>query len=224
MNYNSLLVMAAMLAFGLGILGIAFAINRSSQGRSARRWVALAALGLLAGTGINLFNACLLVVQPGWAAVVVDVNSGVLREPPLAPGIALITPVLQEAILYPTHERVYSMSDASADGSAQGSDGLEALTRDRQKVTLHVTVTYHIEILDVNEIHLRWQDRYEAGFIRPSVRAVARDVVSKYKADAIYGEKREALGTAIEDKARARMDAEGLTLTELRIDDIVFLD
>ena len=224
MNFSGLLGIVAILAFGVGILGVAFAFTLASQGRSARSGVTLAAVGFVSGVVLFVVSSGILIVQPARAAVIVNVISGELKEPPQGPGTTIIIPGLQEYIIYPTDQREYTMSGTSSEGRIQGNDALEALTEDGQKVRLDITVIYQLTIDNVNDIHVRWQSRYEAGFIRPTVRAVARDVVSKYKADAIYGEKREALGTDIENKVRESMNAEGLTLTQLLVRQIEFTD
>ena len=83
---------------------------------------------------------------------------------------------------------------------------------------------YRIDRQDVNFIHLNWQNRYESDFIRPTVRAVARDVVSQFEAEAIYGLEREALTGQISELVSERLLEQGLTLTSFLVRQIGFND
>ncbi len=224
MNFSGLLGIVAVLAFGVGILGVAFAFTLASQGRSARGGFMLAVVGFASGVVLFVISSGILIVQPARAAVIVNVLSGELETPARAPGTSIIIPGLQEYIIYQTDQREYTMSGISTEGRLQGNDAVEALTVDGQEIRLDITVLYRIERKDVNQIHLNWQNRYESDFIRPTVRAVARDVVSQFEAEAIYGLEREALGGRISELVGRRMAAEGLTLTSLLVRQIDFND
>ena len=224
MNFSGLLGIVAILAFGVGILGVAFAFTLASQGRSARGGFMLAVVGFAGGIVLFIVSSGILIVQPARAAVIVNVLSGELETPARAPGTSIIIPGLQEYIIYPTDQREYTMSGISSEGRLQGNDAVEALTVDGQEIRLDITVLYRIVRNDVNQIHLNWQNRYESDFIRPTVRAVARDVVSQFQAEAIYGLEREALGGRISDTVSQRMQGQGLTLTSLLVRQIEFND
>ena len=224
MNFGGLLGIVAVLAFGVGILGVAFAFTLASQGRSARGGVMLALVGFAAGIALFIISSGILIVQPARAAVIVNVLTGELEDPARAPGTSIIIPGLQEYIIYQTDQREYTMSGISTEGRLQGNDAVEALTVDGQEIRLDITVLYRIDRNDVNQIHLNWQNRYESDFIRPTVRAVARDVVSQFEAEAIYGLEREALGGRISELVAQRMIGEGLTLTSLLVRQIDFND
>ena len=222
MNFGGLLGIVAVLAFGIGILGVAFAFTLASQGRSSRSGVVLALFGFAGGIVLFIVSSGILIVQPARAAVIVNVLTGELDDPARAPGTSIIIPGLQEYIIYPTDQREYTMSGISNEGRLQGNDAVEALTKDGQEVKLDITVLYRIERQDVNQIHLNWQNRYELDFIRPTVRAVTRDVVSVFEAEAIYGQSREELGTQISAAVGASMKEQGLTLTSLLVRQIEF--
>jgi regulator of protease activity HflC (stomatin/prohibitin superfamily) len=222
MNFGSILQVIAILAIGIGVLGVAFSFTLASQGRSASGGVFLAVIGFVAGILLFVISSGILIIQPAHAAVVVNVLSGQLEEPARGPGTSIIIPGVQEYIIYPTDQQEYTMSGISTEGDKQGNDAVTALTVDGQQVQLDITVFYNIQRDDVNTLHLSWQSRYENDFIRPTVRAVARDIVSQFKAEAIYGADREQLGGEIEARVRADMKAQGLTLTTLLVRQIVF--
>ncbi len=224
MNFGSILQVVAILAFGVGILGVAFTFTLASQGRSARGGVLLALVGFVGGIVLFIVSSGILIVPPARAAVIVNVLSGELEDPARAPGTSIIIPGLQEFIIYPTDQQEYTMSGITTEGRIQGNDAVEALTVDGQEIRLDITVLYRIDREDVNFIHLNWQSRYESDFIRPTVRAVARDVVSQFEAEAIYGLEREALGGRISELVGERIAEQGLTLTSLLVRQIDFND
>ncbi len=224
MNFASILQVIAILAFGVGILGVAFTFTLASQGRSARGGILLALVGFVSGIVIFIVSSGILIVPPARAAVIVNVLTGELEEPARAPGTSIIIPGLQEFIIYPTDQQEYTMSGITSEGRIQGNDAVEALTVDGQEIRLDITVLYRVSRQDVNQIHLNWQRRYESDFIRPTVRAVARDVVSQFEAEAIYGLEREALGGRISELVSMRMAEQGLTLTALLVRQIDFND
>ena len=224
MNFGSILQVIAILAFGVGILGVAYTFTLASQGRSARGGGLLALVGFAGGIVLFIISSGILIVQPARAAVIVNVLSGELEEPARAPGTSIILPGLQEYIIYQTDQREYTMSGISREGRLQGDDAVNALTVDGQEIRLDITVLYRISREDVNQIHLNWQSRYESDYIRPTVRAVARDVVSQFEAEAIYGLEREALGGRISALVMERMATQGLTLTSLLVRQIDFND
>ena len=139
--------MVAILAFGVGILGVAFTFTLASQGRSARGGVLLALWGGFVG-GIVLFivSSGILIVPPARAAVIVNVLSGELEDPARAPGTSIIIPGLQEFIIYPTDQQEYTMSGITTEGRIQGNDAVEALTVDGQEIRLDITVLYRVSI------------------------------------------------------------------------------
>ncbi len=224
MNFGSILQVIAILAFGVGILGVAFTFTLASQGRSARGGVLLALVGFVGGIVLFVVSSGILIVPPARSAVIVNVLSGELEEPARAPGTSIIIPGLQEFIVYPTDQQEYTMSGISSEGRIQGNDAVEALTVDGQEIRLDITVLYRIDREDVNFIHLNWQNRYESDFIRPTVRAVARDVVSQFEAEAIYGLEREALTGQISELVSERLLEQGLTLTSFLVRQIGFND
>ena len=224
MNFASILQVIAILAFGVGILGVAFTFTLASQGRSARGGILLALVGFVSGIVLFIVSSGILIVPPARAAVIVNVLTGELEEPARAPGTSIIIPGLQEFIIYPTDQQEYTMSGITSEGRIQGNDAVEALTVDGQEIRLDITVLYRVSRQDVNQIHLNWQRRYESDFIRPTVRAVARDVVSQFEAEAIYGLEREALGGRISELVTQRMAEQGLTLTSLLVRQIDFND
>jgi regulator of protease activity HflC (stomatin/prohibitin superfamily) len=221
-SISAVIQLFAFALFLVGFVGIALVVLSVSQNRPARNGVLLAIVGFLFGGIMLLVSGGILVVEPTQTAVIANVLSGELEEPARAPGTSIVIPGLQEVFVYPTSRQEYTMSGVTEEGRQQGDDSLTALTRDGQEISMDVTVIYRIDRLDANSVHLKWQDRYEAQFIRPSVRAIARDVVSTYTASDIYGAGRAAMQTDIDAQLGERLLEDGITLADLLVRRIGF--
>src|SRR2546423_1829199 len=75
-----------------------------------------------------------------------------------------------------------------------------------------------------NLIHLKYRDRYEEDFVRPTVRAVTRDVISGYNVEQLYGEKRSEVQQKIHDAVIAKFADSGLDMRDLLLRNITFSD
>ena len=237
MNISGVIQIIGVGGFLLGILGIVIFVSNVSQGRSGRSGVLLAVLGFVLGILFTIVANGILVVEPTRTAVIVNVLTGELEDPARPPGTSIVIPGIQTPIVYPTDEQEYTMSGIPNEGRVQGDDAVQALTRDGQQVFMDVTVLYRIERENANTVHLKWQQRYEPQFIRPQLRAIVRDVVSQFQAEAIYGTGtvssqdssgdtvlagREEMQREVEDRLREVMAEAGLTLSDVLIRNIQF--
>ncbi|MEP7292952.1 MAG: prohibitin family protein [Chloroflexota bacterium] len=195
----------------------------SSQGRPIRNGIVLAGVGIVVGLVFSFVSQGILIVQPQEVAVVFNTVNGDL-ETPRRSGTSIVIPVIQQVTIYPIEQQQYTMSGSPNEGALQGNDAVAARTVDGQEVGLDVTILYSIDPNQVNTVHQRWQTRYTEDFIRPTTRGLIRDVVSRYRAVDIYGEKRTELEQAVTDLLATRMQEEGLTLTDVLVRDITFSD
>ncbi|HYO87186.1 MAG TPA: prohibitin family protein [Candidatus Limnocylindrales bacterium] len=223
MSVSALFGFVALLGVAALIGGIALAVLAASQGRPVRNGVMLAIVGVVIGILGGVLSQGILVVQPAERAVVFNTLSGSLETPRL-PGTNIIVPVLQQATLYDMSQKQYTMSGQTNEGARSGDDAVRARTIDGQEVQMDITVLYSIDPDQVNIIHQRWQNRYEDDFIRPTTRGFVRDIVSAYRADDIYGERRGEMEDRIQAQLTTRMTEEGLILSDLLVRDINFSD
>ncbi|MGB1285126.1 MAG: SPFH domain-containing protein [Aggregatilineales bacterium] len=221
-DISSILQVIALGGFLVGFAGIALVVAAASQGRPVRGGVLLAGLGFFAGIILMVAGNGLLVVPPAQTAVVVNVLSGELEDPPRAPGTSIILPGVQQVIIYRTDQQEYTMSGESNEGAQRGNDAVEALTEDGQTVNLDITVIYRIERENANTVHLKWQNRYEDQFVRQAIRSIVRDVVATYDAVNIYGGDRTNMQQEIQTQLATAMLEEGLSLSSLRVRTIRF--
>jgi regulator of protease activity HflC (stomatin/prohibitin superfamily) len=114
------------------------------------------------------------------------------------------------------------MSGLPNEGQVSGNDAVRGRTSDGQEVFLDITVIYAIDPAEAHIVHQRWQTGWQDNLIRPTVRGQAREVVSRYRAEDIFGEQRTAVEDSLEELLSARLDEEGFILTDLLVRDVTF--
>jgi regulator of protease activity HflC (stomatin/prohibitin superfamily) len=218
---SSLLGAVALLGF-LGFLGgVGLVVVAASQGRPVRGGISLAGIGLVTGLVFSVVSQGILIVEPTQVAVVFNTINGELGTP-RRPGTHIVVPVLQSATIYPIEQQQYTMSGLPTEGQVAGNDAVRGRTSDGQEIFLDVTVLYGVDPLEANVVHTRWQNRYQNDFVRPTIRGLAREVVSRFRAEDIFGEQRTAVEDSLEELMSTRMDEEGFILTDLLIRDVTF--
>ncbi|MCB9452198.1 MAG: prohibitin family protein [Anaerolineaceae bacterium] len=213
----------ALIGGVLFLAGIAIAVTSVSQGRNARGGAMLAVIGLVVGLLFGIISQGILIVEPTQVAVIFNTLTGKLEDPRLS-GTSVVIPVIQTYYIYPISQQQYTMSGAETEGALRGNDAVQGRTIDGQEVALDITVLYSVNKDKVNDLHQRWQTGYQDNFVRPTVRGLVRDVVSGFRAEDIYGEKRTAMEDEMQAKIGERFNAEGLILTDLLVRDITFSD
>lgn len=213
--------MLALLGF-LGFLaGVGSVVLAASQGRPVRNGILLAVVGLAAGLVFSVISQGVLIVQPAQVAVIFNTLSGALEEPRDS-GTSVVVPVVQQYTIYDIAQREYTMSRTASEGGRTGDDAVRGRTRDGQEVLLDVSILYSISRDQVNTLHVRWQNRFEDNFVRPTARGLVREVVAGYSANEIYSEERGEMEQQIQDRLAESMEREGLTLTDVLVRDITF--
>lgn len=222
MGISSILSLLAFAGVVVFFAGIGAAVMAASQGRPVpRSGLVLGLLGLVVAGIFGVISQGVIIVQPNETAVVFNSVSGNL-ETPRGSGTHIVIPVVNQVTIYPISQQQYTMTGGDDIGSAQADDAVRARTVDGQEVRIDVSLLFGIDPQQVNLVHQRWQNRYVNDFIRPTARGIVRDVVSRYRADEIYGERRGDMENGIEELMGTRMNQEGLTLTDLLVRDINF--
>lgn len=192
MNLTSILGLLSLAGWALLLAGAGLAITNMAQNRPARGGLVLAVLGLIVGVVFFIASSGLVQVGATQVAVVFQAIGGNpdnnnLWERPLGPGVHIIVPIVNEPILYSTEVRNYTMSKSSRDGNLSGDDSVQARTRDGQQVDIDISVLYSIDPTLANIVHIRFQNRFEADFVRPTIRAAVRERIAAYTVNELYG-------------------------------------
>jgi regulator of protease activity HflC (stomatin/prohibitin superfamily) len=172
---------------------------------------------------VNALAASLVFVNPQQVAVVISmVEPRGIRDQPLRSGLHWIVPVLEKAIRYPIYWQTYTMSSKPLEGHIRGDDSIVARTSDGQEVALDCSVIFKIDPEQVIRVHIDWQDRYVADFVRPAVRGIVRTLVSKYSVDEVNSAKRADLENSLNQQLRVSLDGKGFVLDQFLLRNIAF--
>ncbi len=215
----TLIALAGLAAAGFGVFLVVQAVQRD---RPARGGALLTIVGLLAAVLFFVMSAGVVEIQPSEVGVVFNSLSGELSDEPLGPGMHVIIPGVQSVTIYSVAQQNYTMSGRSGEGAVQGDDAVEALTNDGQQVRLDIAVIYAIDPTKASIVHQRWQERYQDGLIRSTVRAVTREVLGQFDVQEIYGEKRSELADEIQVQVQTAIGDDGFLVNDVQVRNIIF--
>ncbi len=168
-----------------------------------------------------LIPRCLIVVQPGYEAVIFNRIVGT-EMTPRGPGIHFLLPVVQFPVLYDVRTQTYSMASQSEDRASQFNDSLTALTADGQRVDLDISVRYRLEPSQVPKLHQTVGPDFLGKIIRPASQAVVRNVIARYSAIGVYSDQRGEIQETIKEELGILMAKEGILLQGLLLRNVEF--
>src|SRR5579859_4504278 len=173
MTISTILGFLSLVGWLMVVAGAGLAISNAAQNRNARPGALLAVVGLVIGIVFFLGSAGLVEIGATEVGVVFqsvggDPSTNRLWPDPLQPGVHIIMPVINQVFPYSTEIVNYTMSKTANEGAVSGDDSIAVRTSDGQKVYIDVTVLYKIDALKVNIVHLKFRDRYQDDFVRPT--------------------------------------------------------
>ena len=224
---STLLGFLSLVGWVIAAGGAFLAVSSASRRQGVRSGLILAAVGIVVGTLFFLFSAGVVEVAPDQVAVVFqqvggDPKLNSLAAVPLGPGVHIIIPVLNVPTIYSTRINTYTMSMTSAEGQVGGDDSVKARTKDGQEVSIDVSVLFGISPTTANQIHIKWQNRVENDFVRPTTRSAVRTIIASYSVQEIYGEKRSEIQLKIHDLLVQPFIDNGLILADFLVRNVTF--
>lgn len=229
-SLDTLLATASVVAWVVFVIYaiVSFVLTLRRRGlRPAILWLFSfqAMLPLAVVLGISLLSASLVFVYPPQAAVVESVlTPGGVRPLPLRAGLHWIFPILEHEVRYPISWQTYTMTHIPTETTTVGDDAIRARTNDGQEVRLACSVIFRLDIEQLVSIHIDWQHRYVAGFVRPVVRSLVRRQVSQYTVREVNSAARKNLEAELERLLQQQFADRGLTLDQFLLRDLTFTD
>ncbi|HEY4691034.1 MAG TPA: SPFH domain-containing protein [Anaerolineae bacterium] len=224
MSISPLLSIVGWGAIGLLVLYVFYVVSLRSQGRPTRISIIVVVLLLVIGISLNALGAGLVFIEAQSRGVVISpISPGGLRGP-LEPGLTLIVPFVETVITYPISNQNYTMSIAPAEGAIRGDDSIDARTSDGQQVSIDASIIFRINPSKVLDVHIKWQNGYVDGIVRPAARGVMRDVVSQFGIEEVYSTRRGELTAEITQRMAKTLDEQGLELVEFILRNVAFTE
>jgi regulator of protease activity HflC (stomatin/prohibitin superfamily) len=209
-----------LLVFGL----VALVLVRATRGRPLRNANSLIIGVAIVALIINVAAAGLVFVQPQERGVVVTIGEGGVRPEALQPGINWVLPYAENVVMYRISRDTYTMSIAPEEGQIPGDDSVEARTSDGQIVRVDASVIFSVDPAEVINVHIRWQDRYINGLVRPLARGVIRDAVAQFGIEEVYSLRRLDMTNLIRSELEERLAQNGILLIDFVLRNIAFSD
>ncbi len=129
---------------------------------------------------------------------------------------------LARVVTYSIRLQEYTMSIAEGEGAKYSSDPITARTYDNSEITVDVTIWWKINSDSVGFIYSRVSANMENLkdlIIRPSSRAVIRDVFSQYKLDECF-RKRDQIRELLQIKMSEQLSTKGILIDNVLLREI----
>lgn len=223
MELVSILRLLSVLAWGVVIAVIAFVAVRSARTRGGvANGVLLIVISVVAALVLSVLSAGLVFIQPSERGVVISATQGGIRDEALQPGLHWIVPFAENVIPYPISRQTYTMSVIPEESDVVRDDAVEARTSDGQVVHVDASVIFSISPDEIVDVHIRWQNRYVNGMVRPLVRGIIRDAVAQFGVEEVYSSKRLELTRLISQELEQRFLQNGIELIDFVVRNIAF--
>jgi regulator of protease activity HflC (stomatin/prohibitin superfamily) len=171
----------------------------------------------LAGILPVLLALSITVLPDGFAGIRVSQLSGV-RPGTLYPGVHILTPLIDNLVLYDTREQVYSTA-ASATAKPAG-EVLVVQAREGLNIGLAVTVRYRLDPSRLTTIHQNLPKPVDEQVVGPVVSSIYRQLAPNYVTREIFAVKREELRSQAADAIKTRLATDGILVREVLLRDI----
>ena len=223
MNISSLLQGIASFAW-LGFVGVIILIFlRVSRKEPTRGLSSLVIVLLVVAILLTTIGAGLVFLQANEYGVVISAfQPNGYRTQALGPGLHWIIPFIESVQKYSVAQQTYTMSSATGEGQMTGDDSIQARTKDGQQVYIDASVIYKPDSMQIIQLHINWQGRYEEMVVRPVSRAAIRNAVSQFGVEELVSTKRAELEQAIRIEIETKLKANNVTMTDFLMRNISF--
>ena len=145
---------------------------------------------------------------------------GKVKDKEIQSGIHLINPLANiEKMSIRTEQ--YTMSIVPHEGERIGDDSIDALTKEGLKVTLDLSVLYHLIEDQASDVYKNIGLEYPEKIIRPEVRNAIREVIALYEAKDIYSEKRQEAADKILEALKNDIEPRGVVIETVLLRNVI---
>lgn len=186
---------------------------------------------ILRGAAIVL--AILIVFSVVFGSIFVSIGAGEVgvkfnqfggvEDDELGEGLHIVPPWVS-VTKYSVRSEVYTMSARTAEGEVVGDDQITALTNEGLTLGLDITVRYRLVADDASVVHKNLGTNYAEKIIRPTIKSVIREIVSRNTAMEVYGEQRELVATDMRNEMESALLEDGIIVEEVLLRNVKLPD
>lgn len=169
-----------------------------------------------------MFGSILVSVGAGEVGVKFNQFGGVESDE-LGEGLHVVMPWVS-VTKYSVRSEVYTMSAQPAEGERVGDDQITALTSEGLMLGMDMTVRYRLISEDASDVHQTLGTGYSEKIIRPTIKSVIREVVSKHTAMEVYGEERQLVASEMVTILEAALVDDGIIVEEVLLRNVKLPD
>jgi regulator of protease activity HflC (stomatin/prohibitin superfamily) len=161
-----------------------------------------------------LASASFTIIQPGYVGVPVTFGSvGSHSIPAGFHPIFFLTDVYKMSI----QTKDYTMSSANAEGNRIGDDAVATLSRDQLILKFDVTVWYHLDPSQANNVYSNIGLNYEEVIVRPAIRTALVNAATKFDASDVMSLQRDAYTKMVTELLLQELNGRGVILDNVLI-------
>ena len=169
-----------------------------------------------------MFGSILVSVGAGEVGVKFNQFGGVESDE-LGEGLHVVMPWVS-VTKYSVRSEVYTMSAQPSEGERVGDDQITALTSEGLMLGMDMTVRYRLISEDASDVHQTLGTGYSEKIIRPTIKSVIREVVSKHTAMEVYGEERQLVASEMVTILEAALVDDGIIVEEVLLRNVKLPD
>ncbi len=211
---------------GIAVMGYLFAKKGRPGSPDLKAWVKgkgkLMTSLVAAAVVLLLLVQALVMVQAGTVGVVKRL--GAVRQE-LNPGLHVIVPLIDKAIIFPTVKKTYEASEQPETSQADYPDIIiSALTSDGQQIKVGLTARFMIQPGKAAWILQNLGDErdYVEKVVKTEIRGSGRRVPTKFAAYDLYTKRSYEAQQTLFDEIAPKFQANGLILDEIVLRNVTF--
>jgi prohibitin 1 len=167
------------------------------------------------GLAVLAFGAAsFTIIEPGYVGVPVTFgNVGSQSLPAGIHPIFFLTDIYKMSV----QTKAYTMSSVHNEGKKTGDDAVATLSRDQLILKFDVSVWYHLDPLQANNVYSNIGLDYEEVIVRPAIRTALVNAATKFDASDVMSLQRDAYTKTVTELLLQELTGKGVVLDNVLI-------
>jgi regulator of protease activity HflC (stomatin/prohibitin superfamily) len=163
---------------------------------------------------LSLLSESFTIIQPGYVGVPVTFgNVGSQSLPAGIHPIFFLTDVYKMSV----QTKDYTMSSVHNEGNKVGDDAVATLSRDQLILKFDVSVWYHLDPSQANNVYSNIGLNYEEVIVRPAIRTALVNAATKFDASDVMSHQRDAYTKMVTELLLQELNGKGVVLDNVLI-------